>query len=470
MTTALIDQLVGMAGIQFMATGKLKANSGLSSWTVSEMGLFYEEHRSDLVSHATRILKDSSRSEEVVQDALVRFMLAAPDLDSRNEARAYLFKTIENICLDIFRLEGRRPKLVLLDEEVSHVDSVWQSNGEHSETIAAADDAAIVRQALAMLSPAERTALVMWEMEGRSTEEIAQHLGIKESSVRHTVSRARASLRKVLTDWIIDEDRGLTALDLLSTTYKKASDIAKKSSKVALSITLLLFAYLGFTNVSDVPNSISSLKTESKQSISSTTSQVKTSTSPNNGIKVSSNAKLVKPQATKVVNAKATSLNFPGLDKNGVPTGFTITDNTNAQGSLFFVGRETAINDAGITLSSIAKTSKGAANILLNQTLVQDSSGISYDVILSFGRAGAWIPTFTQVISVESERLVSGNYLVTALVQVKSEVETTIVIPASADGRDLEVPPARVVTRILLNPSKTQVLAQAVQVIEKASK
>jgi len=102
--------------------------------------------------------------------------------------------------------------------------------------------------------------------------------------------------------------------------------------------------------------------------------------------------------------------------------------------------------------------------------MTQDSSGLSYDVLISFGRKGAWIPTFTKVISVESERLVSGNYLITAVVQVKSEVETTIVIPASADGRDLEVPPSRVITRILLNPSKTQVLAQAVQVIERVSK
>jgi len=44
------------------------------------------------------------------------------------------------------------------------------------------------------------------------------------------------------------------------------------------------------------------------------------------------------------------------------------------------------------------------------------------------------------------------------------------VIPASTDGRDLEVPPSRVVTRILLNPSKTQILAQAVQVVEKVVK
>jgi len=44
------------------------------------------------------------------------------------------------------------------------------------------------------------------------------------------------------------------------------------------------------------------------------------------------------------------------------------------------------------------------------------------------------------------------------------------VIPASNNGRDLEVQPSRVVTRILLNSSKTQILAQAVQVVEKVSR
>jgi hypothetical protein len=74
------------------------------------------------------------------------------------------------------------------------------------------------------------------------------------------------------------------------------------------------------------------------------------------------------------------------------------------------------------------------------------------------------------VISTDVERLLSGNYLVTAVLQVKSEVETTIVTPASAGGRDLEAAPSRIVTRILLNSGKTQIVAQAVQVIEKVSK
>jgi DNA-binding CsgD family transcriptional regulator len=161
----------------------------------------------------------------------------------------YLHRTIENLCIDLFRLEGRRPNLVVLDDATAEVEAAWQVDGDHSSVIAAADDAAIIRQALAMLSPAERAALVMWEMEGRSTSEIATELGIKESAVRHTVSRARASLRRVLSELIIDEERGLTALDMLSTSYKKAAEIAQKSSKVALSLLLVVTAFLGFNSL-----------------------------------------------------------------------------------------------------------------------------------------------------------------------------------------------------------------------------
>jgi predicted transcriptional regulator len=89
----------------------------------------------------------------------------------------------------------------------------------------------------------------MWEVEGRSTAEIAKELGIKESAVRHTVSRARASLRKVLSELIIDEARGLTALDLLSTTYKKAAELTDKSSKMALIFILVLTSFLGLNSI-----------------------------------------------------------------------------------------------------------------------------------------------------------------------------------------------------------------------------
>ena len=220
-----------------------------ATWSVAQFSSFYARNRSELVNHANRILKDRAKAEEVAQEALLKFLLAAPELDSQEHGLSYLHRTIENLCIDLFRAENRRPNLVALDDAAAEVEAIWQVNGDHSEVVSAAEDAAIVRQALSLLSSAERAALVMWEMEGRSTQEIAKELGIKESAVRHTVSRARASLRKALATLIVDEKRGLTALDLLSTTFKKASEVAQKSGRVAMSLVLLVTAFLGFNSM-----------------------------------------------------------------------------------------------------------------------------------------------------------------------------------------------------------------------------
>jgi RNA polymerase sigma factor (sigma-70 family) len=252
---------------------KAVEGSNPASWSVAQFSSFYTLNRSELIAHANRIVKDKAKAEEITQEALVKFMLAAPELSSDSHALSYLHRTIENLCIDLFRAENRRPNLVALDDATAEVESTWQVSGDHSVAISAAEDAAIIRQALSLLSPAERAALVMWEVEGRSTKEIAKELGIKESAVRHTVSRARASLRKVLSELVIDEARGLTALDLLSTTYKKAAELAGKSSKIALTFILVLTAFLGLNSLTgNEPNT--SLITTSSSQLSSNSSQL----------------------------------------------------------------------------------------------------------------------------------------------------------------------------------------------------
>ena len=459
-----------------MSLRKKSASAGLKVWTVAELGAFYTEHRSELIAHASRILKDRAKAEEVIQDALIKVMLAAPELESKDHALGYMHRTIENLCIDIFRIEGRRPNLVVLDDASAELESTWIDNEDHVDVIAAADDAAIVRQALAMLSPAERAALVMWEMEGRSTAEIAAELGIKESAVRHTVSRARASLRKVMSELIVDSERGLTALDMLSTTYKKAAQIAKKSSKAALSLILVFFAFLGF-NAMPTDSEIANIETI--QSATSTPSAEASSTASNGdqGLLATGNqsqAAAAPAKAAKenlpVVNAKARNFSFTGLDKNGIPSGFTITDSNGALGSLYMNKRPATLSDTELVLSQIAKTDTGAANIFLSQLLVTDTEGFNYSPTLSYGRDGSWVPLVTKLTYLDIERMIDGNYLMTAIIKVESEVETLSSIPAFASGRDLLTAPRQVITRLVLNQGKTQILAQAIQVIEKGVK
>jgi hypothetical protein len=307
----------------------------------------------------------------------------------------------------------------------------------------------------------------MWEMEGRSTAEIAAELGIKESAVRHTVSRARASLRKVMSELIVDSERGLTALDMLSTTYKKAAQVVKKSSKAALSLILVFFAFLGF-NAMPTDSNLPVVTT--KENNTSTLGEVakapavEVSASP-----VITPATIAKAQVA-VENTKATQFNFPGLDKAGVPTGFSVTDSTGSLGSLFKSSRQPFLSENELIISQIVKTESGAANIFLNQQLVSDSRGFSYFPSLSYGKQGAWVPLNTTLVMLNSERLLSGDYLVTAIIKVESEVETAIVIPATASGRDLVQAPKQVITRLVLNQGKTEILSQAIYVVEKGAK
>jgi hypothetical protein len=271
-----------------------------------------------------------------------------------------------------------------------------------------------------------------------------------------------------MSELIIDKERGLTALDMLSTTYKKAAQIAKKSSKAALSLILVFFAFLGF-NAMPTDSGVPNILAEEVVSSNQTTESVEV-VAPTTQVTPVVPAPTATKESKVEENAKATNFSFAGLDKAGVPTGFTVTDSTGALGSLYITNRQPTLSETELTLTQVTKTDSGAANIFISQRLTSDSSGFSYSPVVSYGKAGGWTPLVTSLTYLNSERLLSGNYLVTAIIKVESEIESTITIPASASGRDLLQAPRQVITRLVLNPGKTQILSQAIYVVEKGVK
>ena len=440
----------------------------LSVWTVAELGAFYTEHRSELLSHANRVLKDSAKAEEITQDSLIKFMLAAPELESSEHALSYLHRTIENLCIDYFRMEGRRPNLVVLDDAQAEVEAAWQVSGDHSAVLSQAEDAAIIRQALALLSPAERAALVMWEMEGRSTEEIAAELGIKESAVRHTVSRARTSLRRVLSELVIDHERGLTALDMLSTTYKKAADLAAKSSKVALSLLLVVTAFLGFNSLTGregvLPTAIPQDSTAKVAAPSETTEAA----SPAPSISMPAKKSSTMVSGVFIKGAKAT---WPGLDSEGLPTAFTVTGENGTLGKIRINRNIPEATEQGTILATQAITYQGGPNVSIDQSITVDGNGTKYEVqYVSFGINGVWAVAEARATSVDFERMSNGQYLTTVTISLLSTPTSELSIPVGNRGYDVVGAPKTITTRLLLNASKTQILAQAILIPESAQK
>jgi RNA polymerase sigma factor (sigma-70 family) len=443
-------------------------------WTVAELGAFYTEHRSELLAHANRVLKDSAKAEEITQDALIKFMLAAPELESNDHALSYLHRTIENLCIDVFRLEGRRPNLVVIDDAQAEVEAAWQVDGDHSQAISAAEDAAIIRQALALLSPAERAALVMWEMEGRSTEEIAAELGIKESAVRHTVSRARTSLRRVLSELVIDEERGLTALDMLSTTYKKAAELAQKSSKAALSLVLVFAAFLGFNSMTGNEGVVAPTASVLSGPVAGQDAPVEVAVDPT---QAATSAATPSPsisypakKSSEMVSGlsiKGAKLSWPGLDAEGLPTALNVSGKSGELGKLRLNKNVPLATEAGTVLSTQAITASGGPNVMLLQTITVDGNGTSYKLDgASYGKEGFWASLETGATSADFERMSNGQYLVTVRISLVSTLPLGYVAPVGTRGYDLTATPKSITTRLLLNAGKTQILAQSIYVDE----
>jgi RNA polymerase sigma factor (sigma-70 family) len=442
---------------------------------VAELGAFYTAHRTELLAHANRVLKDSNKAEEITQDALIKFILAAPELESTDHAISYLHRTIENLCIDLFRSEGRRPNLVVLDDASAEIEATWAVDGDHSAAMTAAEDAAIIRQAISLLSPAERAALVMWEIEGRSTEEIAAELGIKPATVRHTVSRARLSLRRILTEVVLDQERGLTAMDMLSTSYKKAAELAKKSSTTALSLLLVVTAFLGFNSMtgneaitngtSKIASAIPGAPNNSQEApsdnnaaeVPSTDFDGATVTSVSTDIDTFFKGMAVVQQGIMSLRSATTNIGWVGLDSNGAPIGVSTNNGAYTEANRDAV-KITTLGAGDFVLTSSAN---GMDTYLVQTIEIVDGQSV-LSIAPLFAQGTYNISPEILDYSSQETRLADGSRLISAWVII-DQSESPLPLPSqinvklkvTADGSQV----ISAAAQYLFNPTNTRAQA-----------
>jgi RNA polymerase sigma factor (sigma-70 family) len=454
------------AATRILEAAPASAQGSAADWSISQLSALYTEHRTQLVSQARRITRDEAEANEVVQEAFLKFMLAAPELDSADRAIAYLRTSVTNLSLNIIRARGARPNLVAIDADTTQerLNEIASENHIDLDTsITAAEDAAIIREALARLTSDQRTALVMWEMEGRSTEEIATALNTTPANVRHILARARKSMVRVLEEWVVDESTGLTALNALSTTYKKAAQIAQKSSKAALSLLLVITAFLGFNSMTGNEGSIVST-IPSMTSVAKAPAAVSESPSTVAATKAAVAAATKKAQIA-ALNAKIAALSFFGLNKDGLPTGFSVTDSKNVAGVARVTKGVSSVGTDGIVVNNQFITGSVGPNVLIDQLITVDGTGTRYSANgINIGWIGNWNSVEVKSTDSSIDRLSNGQYLITATFNLGYLNESDFVIPTGSRGYDLADAPKSITTRILMNAGKTQVLAQAVQV------
>jgi hypothetical protein len=168
------------------------------------------------------------------------------------------------------------------------------------------------------------------------------------------------------------------------------------------------------------------------------------------------------------INAKIAALSFAGLNADGIPTGLTVTDEKNATGIARVTKGVQTLGTTGLLINNQFITGSAGPNILIDQLITVDGTGTNYTInTVNVGFGGSWNSVEVKSQDTSIERLSNGQHLITSTVNIGYLNTTNLAIPTGARGYDLVDAPKAITTRILMNAGKTQVLAQAVQVINK---
>lgn len=144
-------------------------------------------------------------AEDVMQDALLKTYRYVGRIVEPEAFRTWLYTTVRNACrMKRRRHVGEPSQLVSLEQGTRSVDGE-RSSVEVADAARAADELLInawmgdrLRKALQSLPPSYRAIVVMREMDGLSTREVATVMGISEANVKTRLHRARVMLRRQL--------------------------------------------------------------------------------------------------------------------------------------------------------------------------------------------------------------------------------------------------------------------------------
>jgi RNA polymerase sigma-70 factor, ECF subfamily len=179
-----------MADLRLSAEGSANCLDRARAGDLQAFDELMRLHEKQVLGTALRILGNMEDAQDAAQESFLRLFKNLHKLPDILEIKSWLYRVTVNVCNDAHRkrrrnrtepLRGPDPASVTPDPELAWLN---QERGR------------LVEMALTTLAHKERAAVVLRDVEGLSTREVAGILGTSEVTVRSQICEARGKMKK----------------------------------------------------------------------------------------------------------------------------------------------------------------------------------------------------------------------------------------------------------------------------------
>ncbi len=151
-------------------------------------------HQQRVMATAWRMLGNAEDARDAAQEVFLRVYKHLHKYDAQQEFSGWLYRIIINVCHDTARKRGNQNSSFEAEQEARTLPALT-SNDNSEQTAIQSEQQAIVMKALSTLTKKERAVIVLRDLEGLTTEDVAKILGSSPTTVRSQISTARTKIK-----------------------------------------------------------------------------------------------------------------------------------------------------------------------------------------------------------------------------------------------------------------------------------